>query len=272
MPEWLPLPYSTFTRTSNQEVITMSDAVAEYFDREVATYSPGRLDHIIKFLADNATENHALLDVGCGTGNILAEILTRTPIKTVAGLDVSPRCLDRTKQRLGCTTYLGSILDTFYIEQFLPRFEFVLISAVLHHLVSSSRNDSLRHMEHAVQNAFTAVRPEGYLMIFEPGIFPAWASALLYQTKRTVTRFTSKRLQLFDKWNNIGAPVILFLTDIQLRTLLMRSIDGYICESFIDEAPVNKLWRLAGITCRFNMTFIIQKTPGHGLNSLSVNE
>ena len=239
----------------------MSEVVAEYFDREMASYSPGRLDHIVEFLADNASGYHDLLDVGCGTGNILAEIITRTPIHSAAGLDISPRCLDRTKQRLGCTTYLGSILDTFYIEQFLPRFDFVLMSAVLHHLVSSNRYDSLRRMEHAVQNAFIPVRPGGYLMIFEPGICPAWASSLLYQTKKAVTRFTSRRLQLFDKWNNIGAPVILFLTDKQLETILKKSVAGTICESFVDEAPVNKLWRLAGITRRLNMTFIIQKTP-----------
>jgi hypothetical protein len=66
---------------------------------------------------------------------------------------------------------------------------------------------------------------------------------------------------LLGKWNNIGAPVILFLTDNQLAELIKRSIDGYIIESHLDEAQVDKMWRLAGITRRFNMTVIIKKYP-----------
>jgi hypothetical protein len=47
-------------------------------------------------------------------------LTVQTPIKLVAGLDVSKKCLEETRLRLKCTTYLGTILDFFCRTGFTP--------------------------------------------------------------------------------------------------------------------------------------------------------
>jgi hypothetical protein len=96
--------------------------------------------------------------------------------------------------------------------------------------------------------------------VYEPGISPAWTGFLLFYAKRLVTRFISRRVQLFDKWNNIGAPVISYLTSGQLTKLVEDAWGGgALIDRRVESMHVNLLWRACGITRRTNTTLILRR-------------
>ena len=230
----------------------------EYFNKEAPEYSLGRFEYATRFIDSKAGQHSSFLDVGCGVGNILELVRNQTPVSEVAGIDVAETVLAKARERLGCDTYLGSILDTDCIDGIPKQYDFVLIASVIHHLVGDSRSLSVRNAQVAVTNTLKLTKPGGYVILYEPGIYPEWTGAALFHTKRLVTRFTTKRVQLLDKWNNIGAPVISYYTDEQLKRMIGELSDARIVDVHVEDAHVNFLWRMAGIRRRINTTIIIQ--------------
>ena len=133
-----------------------------YFEENTPIYSLGRYQDIVEFLRDDAGPDASLLDVGCGSGNILRLIADNTPIGNVAGLDVSAAYLKQCNDAIpGCKTYLGSILDADLESVIDRRFRYVLVGAVLHHLVGKSREESLTYARKGLLNAWSLVQAGG---------------------------------------------------------------------------------------------------------------
>ena len=232
----------------------------EYFNKEAPEYSSGRFEYAVGFIDSHAGPNSSFLDVGCGVGNILEFVRDRTPVEEVAGIDVAETVLAKARERLGCDTYLASIVDGESIDSIPKQYDFVLIASVVHHLVGDSRDLSIRNAQLAIANTLKLTKPGGYVMLYEPGIYPEWTGAALFHTKRIVTKFTTRRVQLLDKWNNIGAPVISYYTDRQLQRMIGGMSGARIVDVNVEDAHVNFLWRLAGIRRRINTTIIVQKS------------
>ncbi len=82
------------------------------------------------------------------------------------------------------------------------------------------------------------MRPGGALFVLEPVFYPALTMSLVFYVKRAVTTITTRRVQLFDRWNNLGAPVVSYYTNEELRRmteadprselLAVRSVPGRI--------------------------------------------
>lgn len=232
----------------------------EYFNKETPEYSLGRFEFALQFVRSHAEEHSSFLDIGCGVGNILELIREQTQVNEVAGLDVAETVLAKARDRLGCDTFLGSILESGIADAITKRYDFVMIASVIHHLVADSRALSIRNARTAVKHALELAKPGGHVILYEPGIYPEWTGAALFHTKRIVTRFTSQRVQLFGKWNNIGAPVISYYTDQQLGRMVEAIPGARFVEVNVEDARVNLLWRLAGIRRRINTTIVIQKS------------
>jgi glycosyltransferase involved in cell wall biosynthesis/SAM-dependent methyltransferase len=212
-------------------------ATAAYFDAHVPEYSIKRLAHVAGFLDRHAGPGSSLIDLGCGTGNTLEHLQASTPPAIVAGLDVSARCLERTRQRLGCATYQGSIYDPGIVDAIEDRFDFALLSAVLHHLIGRTRTESRRYARLALQNAARLLRPGGHLLVVEPIFYPSRAMDAVFHVKKATSRLTTRRIPVLGYWNNIGAPVVSYYTNEQLADMV-TSVGGLtIVERHIDPAP-----------------------------------
>jgi SAM-dependent methyltransferase len=195
------------------------DTVA-YFDARVPEYSVSRLSDAVAFIAGGASRESSLIDVGCGAGNALAYLRAHTDIERLAGLDVSARCLEQTQRRVRADLYEGSILDRGFISRLPHDFDFAVIAAVLHHLVGHTRAASRAYAVEAIRNAISLLRPGGHVLVVEPAFYPPRVMDGVFWIKRTASRVTKRRIGILGYWNNIGAPVVSYYTNEELRIIV----------------------------------------------------
>jgi ubiquinone/menaquinone biosynthesis C-methylase UbiE len=105
-------------------------------------------------------DGHRVLDVGCGTGNLLRSTGKRHPKAELFGLDPDPKALVRARRkarRAGVTVRLNR-----GFAQELPypdgSFDRVFSSLMLHHLDSASKDELLAEVRRVL-------RPDGLLVL-----------------------------------------------------------------------------------------------------------
>jgi SAM-dependent methyltransferase len=220
------------------EAAARDDGTVAYFDSRTPEYdAPSRFALAAAWIRRLAGEGSSLVDVGCGSGNVLAYLGEETGVRRLAGIDVSPRSLERARERTGCETHAGSILDPDLVAGLSGRFDFAVLGAVLHHLVGRTPRACRERARLAVAHALDLVRPGGYLILHEPVFYPPRAMAILFYAKRIAAGLTSRRLEIFDRWNNLGAPVVMYYTSEELVLMVeadpramildLRSVPAY---------------------------------------------
>jgi ubiquinone/menaquinone biosynthesis C-methylase UbiE len=99
-----------------------------------------------------------VLEIGCGTGNVLARARKAHPGVELIGSDPDPSALERARRKLP-----GTRLDVVYAQE-LPyadgEFDRVLSSAMLHHLDAATKPLALAEV-------FRVLRPGGHLHLVD---------------------------------------------------------------------------------------------------------
>jgi SAM-dependent methyltransferase len=221
------------------------DAVtAAYFDENIPEYGAARHEFAAEFIREHAGPGASLVDLGCGVGDTLAYVKEATGIEDVAGLDVSPRCLEQTRERVGCETFQGSIYDPAFAATIERRFDFGVLAAVLHHLIGRTRKESRRYAELALRNSVELLKPGGHLIVLEPVFEPRRVLDGLFYVKKGMSKVSSKRIGVGGYWNNIGVPVVSYYTNEQLAqmvsstpglTIVARDIDPESLGTVVDK-------------------------------------
>lgn len=230
-----------------------------YFDANMPEYSVGRMDYALKAINHYLQKDGSLVDIGCGTGNILELIRDETGLQDLCGIDVSQNCLLKARERVECDIFLGSILDNSFVERISRKFDFALLGAVLHHLVGRTRRESMNYASLAISNSLRLLKNGGYLIILEPVFYPAFAMEVVFYIKKLTTSVTSGRIQILGTWNNIGAPVVSYYTNEQLVAMIECTGRCQIVEMECKDLRINPLWRLALITRRTDTTIVARK-------------
>jgi len=233
----------------------------EYFNRETPEYSLERFHHIIEFLKDSNAEGSVLADVGCGCGNILEYLsINAPPLKNIIGIDVSENYLEQVRARLDCDTYCGSILDRDFISSLNLRCDFVILGALLHHLIGMTRKSSMEYAQKSLENSLILLKNGGYLIVHEPAFSPPRVMTLVFWIKKLLSSVFSGRINIFGYWNNIGAPVVSFYSNEQLVRLFSCVKDCKLVDMHIEDTPVSTVQRCCLIRRRTDSTYILQKT------------
>jgi SAM-dependent methyltransferase len=223
-----------------------ADTVA-YFDEHVPEYSTGRLAFPAEFIREHRREESAIVDIGCGAGNTLAYLRDATGVRDLCGIDVSERLLERMGEEVpGAEAHLGSILDEELVRRIGPRFDFAVIAAVLHHLIGRNRRESREMAARAVRHALDLLRPGGHLIVVDEAFSPQPAVSAVFWVKKGMTRITSRRVGLFGYWNNIGPPVVAYLSRSQLLELMAAGGRAELVSSRVEPArlPAPARWLL----------------------------
>lgn len=240
--------------------MTEDQATVEYFDHHAHDYSAGRLRPAVAFINDRLPADASLIDIGCGTGNVLAHIAKATGIRHLAGLDVSERCVGLTRQKVPtATVYRASVLDQAAVDQLRGRFDFAVLAAVLHHLVGPTRRRSRQLADRAVSNALQLVKPGGYLIVMEPTFTPAAPVFALFWVKVVLSKIFRRRLPVGDYWNNIGAPVVSYYSCEQVQAMLRTALPGTQIVQ-VDEVPQTLNALADRLVSKSNTTVIARRT------------
>jgi SAM-dependent methyltransferase len=232
-----------------------------YFDAHTPEWRSDRYLPMLRWLQDHAAADQSLIDIGCGTGNILQFIQQHTPLRDLAGIDITSNYLDQARQNVGCQTYLGSVLDDQLCREIGPRHDYAVMGAVLHHLVGPTRRISFANARRAVVNALALLKPGGRLLIYEPAHYPAFAMWGVFWLKRTCSAVAPRRLELGRKWLNFGLPVVSYFTNEQLLALFAAAGNIQVVDKQYNDPK-----KLGLGLRRTSSTFVLQKstasTPG----------
>ena len=240
--------------------VSRDERTERYFETLTPTYSPRRYRPVLKFLRQDARKSSSLLDVGCGSGNVLAMMRKGTRVDELAGLDVSARYLAQCESNVpGCQTYEGSIVDASLANEIGRQYRYVLVGAVLHHLVGRTRRRSRDLTRQALENAWALVEPGGALILMEPTFRPRWVMWCLFHAKRVVGRLTSRRVPLLGYWNNIGEPVVSYYSHVEIEVAIAR-LGGELVLARKETRRLPFMWRLAGLTERADSVLILRKS------------
>jgi SAM-dependent methyltransferase len=231
----------------------------EYFDKYTPEYGVERLVCAGEMIKRHARPDSSLVDIGCGMGNVLQYFRESIGLKNLCGIDVSPNYLEKVSARVGCEVRLGSVLDEDLVSTLTERFDFAVMGALLHHLIGRTRSESARYAQRAVVNALRMIRNGGHLIICEPVFYPAFTMSAVFYLKKIVTSVVSSRIQFFNEWNNIGAPVVSYLTKNQLVDMVDDSGLGKVIGADVVDQELHWFLKLALIRKRQDVTLMIQK-------------
>ena len=243
----LPRPLERLRRT-----------VDTYFENHVHDYPPSRLDPLIPHIQRLRPGYSSLLDIGCGTGNTMQTMAERLGIESPVGVESSRSLVKLAAERTGYRVIYGSVLEDNFPDVVSGRYDIVVLSSVLHHLVGRTRRTSFRMVRTALQNARRVLAPGGLLVVHEPVMTPSISMSLLFYTKLVIGGITHGRVGIGSYWANIGAPLVSYLTPKQLEKMVGEA-EYY----SLEKTPLPKVPTMTGMS-RYDAAYIVQNHSQNG--------
>ncbi|MEI8390616.1 MAG: class I SAM-dependent methyltransferase [bacterium] len=232
---------------------------AEYFNENVPEYCLERFGLIVDFIKKQVKSDSNFLDIGCGAGNVLQMIQDQTGIQDLYGMDIAENYLNETGKKVEFKSILGSILDEEIVGKYKNKFDFVMLSAVLHHLIGDSRADSIELAKKALDNAFQLVKPQGYFLLVEPAYAPTISNDFIFNIKKFFSSFVDGRIELFTQGLNIGDPIVSFLTPDQIKNMMQNIDNNELLGEKISSNGVPLAMRFLFVKGTYNTNFISRK-------------
>ena len=93
------------------------------------------------------------------------------------------------------------------------------------------------------------------MIIFEPTYSPKLAMDAVFRIKKTFTKFSSNRIELFQSWANFGEPVVSYYTPEILQRFIANSGPHKVVKFDVMDD-----YRFVGVLRRRGMGIIVEKT------------
>lgn len=191
----------------------------EYFDLYKPVYSRERAKPLVEFLKNK--NNFSFCEFGCGNAVNLKEIAKVTKKVNFTGIEGSAAYGENwpfDKRDF----HVCSVLDEREMKKFERKFDYVLMAHLLHHLIGHSRGESIANARKCLCIARRSLNKNGKIILLEPIFRPYFLMTLLFYIKKTFCIFSSRRVALFDQWNNLGAPVVSYFDEEHLKEVIDR--------------------------------------------------
>lgn len=192
----------------------------KYFDRYKPHYSRDRIAPALAYL--KGKKDFTLIELGCGDAINLKRIAELTKNARFFGIEESEGYKESWPFQSGDFIAL-SVLDDNLEKKIDQKFDYVLIAYLLHHLVGKSRRQSLRNVDKCLRVAKSMLKKGGSIMIVEPVFEPSFLMTLIFYVKKICSLFSKNRIGIFGYWNNIGSPIVSYLSRKQLEEIIERN-------------------------------------------------
>lgn len=123
----------------------MTKCIPEYFEF---------IENLIHVLPEKSSGPIKICDLGSGTGNVTRQLLAKYPDAEITCVDISPMMTDLAKAKLNSSNVNYEISD-FYNYQFTEKFDIIVSSLALHHLVTDEDKKKF------YQQIFEALKTDG---------------------------------------------------------------------------------------------------------------
>ena len=224
-----------------------------YFDTHEHHYGRSRIHGVARVVGDRLGPGSRIVDVGCGTGDNLRLLARRLGVTDVTAVDVSASSLAKVAEVLPeATRVCMSLLDEDALRPWQASFDGVVVAAVLHHLVGSTRTLSRRKARLGLSHAASLLAPGGLLIVLEPTFSPRPLVGALFWGKRVVTCVTSDRVAVGGYWHNIGAPVVSFYSHDEVR----RMVEDTGLTIVAEQVEARSVGRLDRVFSKADSTFV----------------
>jgi SAM-dependent methyltransferase len=145
---------------STSEYNSVESMDAFYSDPDVLAYCAERVDfysEVCVRLARLEIQPKSVLDVGCGSGHLLAEVSKLWPSASLRGIDFSAESIKLATRLFPHINFMqGSIFD---LERLESRFDLVICTEVIEHLEAADR---------AIDQLCSRCLPKGWIVITVP--------------------------------------------------------------------------------------------------------
>jgi len=199
------------------------------------------------YMRKYAFKTARIIDVGCGDGESLSMLKNITGLSNLTGMDITMHYLRKAQERTGCNIVLGSILDDELVESRRGFWDFVVMKAVLHHLIEKNRTSSYKAAKIAIRNSLSLLSQDGRLFIYEPAHGPKFLMDLVFYVKKIFSRFSSNRIELSRQWLNIGQPVVSYYEPGQIETMVKEAGGEIVEAQVIDKKRLGFVIKRTGI-------------------------
>lgn len=145
--------------------------------------------------AASIRDNEAVLDVGCGTGTLLAEVARRIPSAQLTGFDADPAILQLAEKKLAragvpVELVLGTALDLPFND---CQFDHVVSSLFFHHLVPEDKQSALNEIARVL-------RPGGTFHLADWGPATGVIQRLAFYQIQLLDGFSTTREHTTDRF------------------------------------------------------------------------
>lgn len=239
--------------TSPNEQVLVGDSTIDRFD--VDYISDATLDRLIENVIVKNSGISDIADVGGGNGRLLDRVLARFPSAHGTNFEISARL-----RSLNATLPRKTVVaDSLLSIDASAAYDLIFMNWVLHHLVGRSVGNTKQLIGRAIDVAYRALRPQGFLVVSE-NILESWlpdgiSSAALFTITRS--RFLKPLISRMRDGSAVAGVGVYYLSMSNLQNLLalFKSVHC-IC---VAEHDYGWKLRLIGITRVTENIFIFQK-------------
>ncbi|MDD3053793.1 MAG: class I SAM-dependent methyltransferase [Endomicrobiaceae bacterium] len=115
---------------------------AEIFDNiiiKIIPYYIEMIDALLSAISFDKTQKINVLDLGCGTGNLSKRILDKYTNANIVCVDISQNMINIARQKLADYKNVEFVVGDIEEIEFKDKYDLVVSSLVLHHLVTDDR-------------------------------------------------------------------------------------------------------------------------------------
>ena len=200
----------------------MEDSVEKHFEHRLDHYSESeaelnekKINPFLGFLEIAFNGAERVLDVGCGSGYLLASIKKRYPKTKLFGIDLTEKLINEAKKRQNSEINFqtGDVLSLPFENN---SFDILIFKDLLHHIVRDTQDESKKAAFQALKEMERVAKKGAYLMFYEEVMGSEFTSKLIFK----ITKICLKL--------NISIPflyvhkyvIVSFLTENELEEML----------------------------------------------------